>query len=97
MIAGVAPPDELPENPFDDATVKEVTGADPEDAAVTSPLAFTVREAFVKLPTFEFTVANVAAAAPDADVVTSPVSDVSGAVPDEAAVIRPFAFTVKPP
>jgi len=52
----------------------DVTGSAPLDAAVIRPLAFTVILAFVKEPTFEFTVANVVAKLPVPEPVTSPVS-----------------------
>jgi len=74
--AGVVPPLEVPANPFDEFTVNEVTGAVPLDAAVTKPFAFTVMDAFVYDPTLLFTVANVAAADPGPEAVTSPVKAV---------------------
>jgi hypothetical protein len=70
-IVGVAPPDEA----RGVVAPTLVTGAVPLEAAVIRPLAFTVREALVKAPTFELTVARVATCdPPPGPAVTSPVS-----------------------
>jgi hypothetical protein len=54
-------------------------GADPLEAAVIKPLAFTVMLAYVNDPTFEFTVAKVSTLEPE--VVASPlISDAVNAV-----------------
>lgn len=58
LIAGVVPPDDT----TGEVPVTDVTGAVPLDAAVTRPLALTVIDAFVKLPTLALTVASVPAA-----------------------------------
>ena len=57
---GEVPPLEVPAKPFAVATDTDPTGALPLEAAVTKPFAFTVIEALVNEPTFEFTVASVA-------------------------------------
>lgn len=56
--------------PFEPATELPAV---PFEAAVIRPLALTVIFAFVKLPTFVFTVASVAAEEPGPEAVTSPV------------------------
>lgn len=58
LIAGVVPPDDT----TGEVPVTDVTGAVPLDAAVIRPLALTVIDAFVKLPTLALTVASVPAA-----------------------------------
>lgn len=53
-----------------------VVGAVPFEMAVISPLPFTVTDGYVKVPTFEFTVARVAATEFGPVAVTSPVKAV---------------------
>lgn len=71
--AGVAPPDEVPANPFAEAIDIEVTGAVPAEAAVTSHFAFTVIVALENVPTLLLTVARVRAELPGPAAVPSPV------------------------